>query len=224
MKQAGITLIEMLVAIAILVLIFAIVLNMYGTAYEVSEMAPLRLESVRKASMLFAQIRKDLAGAFAYANGGDATNFRIVDSGAGYPSRDELTFVTSAGNGTSSAFVEVSYYLDPTKKLLYRIERSYLTCTAEPATIADEPFVNAALVPDLKPYILAFDVGSFEIKARPSPGAALADSWVGQPNLPRVVRVTITTESGATIEESAGNFVSRYKQTHMCEIIVPNGG
>ena len=122
-NSGGFSIIELIVAIALMLMITGILFQAFNNANQVGRKTAGWMEVYQNARALFDFMERDLAGAtLAGRNSDDADwkYFQVWDNDTGYPDeldvahpQDSLMFLTRTMNPGYAKLIEVGYHLDP---------------------------------------------------------------------------------------------------------------
>lgn len=209
MKRRAFTLIEMMVAVALMAMVLAMVGGIFLSVINTREKVQESLDKDKAGYGVLATIRRDLTGVYAYALGGAA--FLGEDEDDGSQPADRLHFVTTADvaqseDGVKPRLVEVGYRVEKSQNA----DSQELVLYRRAGPLEGPPLRGGTYTG------LYVGVHSFDIKYYDKEDEDWKDEWRLPDRLPLAVKVVLELspderERIAAQQEGRELQVSRYE-------------
>ncbi|HWP35646.1 MAG TPA: type II secretion system protein GspJ [Thermodesulfobacteriota bacterium] len=185
-RRAGVTLVELLIATAILAVIMAIVASSLAATLRIRDAADRRTEVTHGARTVLDRIAQDLASAFVRPADGarPALPFLVEDGELDGQPRDRLTFATygrplgRTERASDQALVQYELAVSPDRRQRWLVRRQ--ADQLDPERLAETPAD-----------VLAEGVLAFEVQVYDDRAGEWRREWRDAGRLPRAVAVTI---------------------------------
>ncbi len=186
-KRAGFTLIEVLVAVAIMALAFAIVWSTFTAAAGGWQRGAKLLDQLHQGDYVMEQLVMALRSAAFFSNRPDKYGFRLEESGGGESSRDTISWVTSG-----MAFLPPDSHL---ANGLHRLEFSLDSDDRGRPAVAIRAWSHLAdeEESDVKgePWFVSTEVKGFRCRTYNAEDEKWEHEWENTNSIPRLVEVTL---------------------------------